>query len=111
MFGNNFMAKHEILSVLSIRLGKMSTTNGKKKQPKVILFTTPTCGWCTRAKKYFRANDVKFRAVDVSKDPAAARDMQKMSGQMGVPVIKIGKKVIVGFDQARINKLLDLSKN
>jgi len=89
----------------------MSTTNGKKKQPKVILFTTPTCGWCTRAKKYFRANGVKFRAVDVSKDPAAARDMQEMSGQMGVPVIKIGKEVIVGFDQARISKLLDLSKN
>ncbi len=89
----------------------MTTTNDKKKQPKVILFTTPTCGWCTRAKKYFRANNVKFKAIDVSNDPAAARDMQRMSGQMGVPVIKIGSEVIVGFDQARINKLLDLSKN
>lgn len=89
----------------------MTSTNGKIKQPKVIVFTTPTCGWCKRAMKYFRANDVKFRAVDVSKDPAAARDMQRMSGQMGVPVIKIGKEVIVGFDQARINKLLNLRKN
>jgi glutaredoxin-like YruB-family protein len=90
----------------------MSHTNGKKKkQPKVILFTTPTCGWCTRAKKFFRANGVKFREVDVSKDPAAARDMQRMSGQMGVPVIKIGREVIVGFDQTRVGKLLDLRKN
>jgi len=89
----------------------MASTNGKIKQPKVIVFTTPTCGWCKRAMKYFRANGVKFKAVDVSKDPAAARDMQRMSGQMGVPVIKIGREVIVGFDQARINKLLDLRKN
>jgi hypothetical protein len=34
--------------------------------------------------------------------------MQRMSGQMGVPVIKIGREVIVGFDQARIAKLLSL---
>lgn len=58
--------------------------------------------------KYFRQRNVKFRHVDVTKDPAAARDMQRMSGQMGVPVIKIGKDVIVGFDQQRIDKLLDL---
>ena len=89
----------------------MTSTNGKIKQPKVIVFTTPTCGWCKRAMKYFRANGVKFKAVDVSKDPTAARDMQRMSGQMGVPVIKIGREVIVGFDQARINKLLNLRKN
>jgi glutaredoxin-like YruB-family protein len=89
----------------------MARNNGKIKQPKVIIFTTPTCGWCKRAMKYFRANGVKFKSVDVSKDPAAARDMQRMSGQMGVPVIKIGREVIVGFDQGRINKLLDLRKN
>ena len=58
--------------------------------------------------KYFRQHEVKFKAVDVSQDPVAARDMQRMSGQMGVPVIKIGKDVIVGFDQQRIDKLLDL---
>ncbi|HEY51955.1 MAG TPA: glutaredoxin family protein [Caldilineae bacterium] len=89
----------------------MARNNGKTKQPKVIIFTTPTCGWCKRAMKYFRANGVKFKSVDVSKDPVAARDMQRMSGQMGVPVIKIGREVIVGFDQGRINKLLDIRKN
>lgn len=85
----------------------MSVKNGKK-QPKVIIFTTPTCGWCKRAMKYFRANNVKFKRVDVSKDSVAARDMQRMSGQMGVPVIKIGSEVIVGFDRQRIDKLLNL---
>ncbi len=84
------------------------TTKQRQKQPKVIIFTTPTCGWCKRAMKYFRANGIKFKQVDVSKDPVAARDMQRMSGQMGVPVIKIGSQVIVGFDRARIDRLLGL---
>ncbi len=83
-------------------------TSVKKKQPKVLIFTTPTCSWCKRAMKYFRANRIKFKQIDVTKDPVAARDMQRMSGQMGVPVIKIGKDVIVGFDKPRIDKLLNL---
>ena len=87
---------------------KEKSTEKKKKQPKVIIFTTPTCSWCKRAMKYFRAHHIKFKQVDVSRDPVAARDMQKMSGQMGVPVIKIGKDVIVGFDKPRIDKLLDI---
>ncbi|NOX63707.1 MAG: NrdH-redoxin [Chloroflexi bacterium] len=86
-------------------------TDKKKKQKKVLIFTTPTCGWCKRAMKYFREHNVKYKQVDVSRDPAAARDMVRMSGQMGVPVIKIGKEVIVGFDKARIDQLLDLRKN
>ncbi len=82
----------------------------KKKQTKVLIFTTPTCSWCKRAMKYFREHNIKFKQIDVSRDPVAARDMQKMSGQMGVPVIKIGKEVIVGFDKPKIDKLLGIGK-
>lgn len=76
------------------------------QQPKVLIFTTPSCGWCKTAMTYFKQNNVKFKAIDVTRDPAAARDMQRMSGQMGVPVIKIGSKVIVGFDRTQIDRLL-----
>lgn len=80
----------------------------KKKQPRVIVFSTPTCTYCNMAKKYFRQNKIRFRDVDVSRDPTAARDMQRRSGQMGVPVIDIGGKIIVGFDKPKINQLLSL---
>ena len=87
--------------------------NGKqkqqqKKQPRVIVFSTPTCTYCNMAKKYFRQNKVRFRDVDVSRDQAAARDMVRRSGQMGVPVIDIGGKIIIGFDKPKINQLLGL---
>jgi glutaredoxin-like YruB-family protein len=80
----------------------------KKKQPRVIVFSTPTCTYCNMAKKYFRQNRVRFRDVDVSRDQAAARDMVRRSGQMGVPVIDIGGKIIVGFDKPKINQQLGL---
>jgi glutaredoxin-like YruB-family protein len=79
-----------------------------KSQPRVIVFSTPTCSFCNMAKQYFRQKGVKFKDVDVSRDPAAARDMVRRSGQQGVPVIDIGGKIVVGFDRVRIDKYLSL---
>ena len=78
------------------------------KQPRVVVFTTPTCSWCRRTKQYFREQHVRFKEVDVSRDARAAKDMQRMTGQMGVPVILIGSKPIVGFDRPQIDHLLGL---
>jgi glutaredoxin-like YruB-family protein len=78
-----------------------------KPQPRVIVFSTPTCSFCNMAKKYFREKGIRFKDVDVSRDPAAARDMIRRSGQQGVPVIDIGGKIVVGFDRLKIDKYLN----
>ncbi len=83
----------------------MSPTSGSHR---VIVFSTPTCSWCGRAKGYLRSRGVPFRDVDVSRDPAAARDLVRRTGQMGVPVIEIDGRPIVGFDQGRIDAALGL---
>ena len=79
-----------------------------KLQPRVIVFSTPTCSFCNMAKKYFHEKGIKFKDVDVSRDPIAARDMIRRSGQPGIPVIDIGGKIVVGFDRAKINKYLGI---
>lgn len=79
-----------------------------RHQPRVVVFSTPTCSFCNMAKKYFREKGIRYRDVDVSRDAAAARDMVRRSGQQGVPVIDIGGKIVVGFDRARIDKYLSL---
>jgi glutaredoxin len=60
------------------------------------------------AKSYFREKGVKFTDIDVSRDQAAARDMVRRSGQMGVPVIDIGGRIVVGFNRPQINSLLGI---
>ncbi len=80
----------------------------KRKYPRVIIFTTPTCRFCRAAKRYLRERGVPFKEVDVSRDPAAARDMVRRSGQSGVPVLDIGGKIVVGFDRPKIDQLLGL---
>lgn len=77
-------------------------------QLRVIVFSTPNCPYCNMAKRYLRERGIRFRDVDVSRDPAAARDMVRRSGQQGVPVIDINGKIVIGFDKAKINQLLGL---
>jgi glutaredoxin 3 len=73
---------------------------------KVLLFGTPTCSWCRRAKRYFKERRVPFKEVNIERDPDAAREIARKTGQTGVPVIKIGNKWIVGFDREKIDKEL-----
>ena len=73
---------------------------------KVIIFTTPTCGYCRQAKLFLQSHGVKFQEKDVSADRNAANEMVGRSGQMGVPVILIDDEVIIGFDRPKLELLL-----
>jgi glutaredoxin 3 len=79
--------------------------------PKVVVFTTPTCSYCTKVKSYLRSQKVPFKEVDISKNDSAAKDMKRMTGQMGVPVVMIKNRPIVGFDKAKIDRALGLKSS
>ena len=75
----------------------------------IKVYSTTTCPWCKVAKDYLRSRQVAFDDIDVGLDQAAAAEMIRVSGQYGVPVITIGDGVVVGFDQAKIDRLLSQS--
>ena len=72
----------------------------------VIVYSTPTCPFCIRAKQFLKDNNVQFEDIDVSENHEKAQEMIKKSGQMGVPVLEIGEKIIVGFDKDKIKEAL-----
>jgi glutaredoxin 3 len=73
---------------------------------KITIYSTTTCPWCVLAKNYFKNKNIEFEDFNVGEDQEKAQEMIKISGQMGVPVIKINDEILVGFDQARIEKIL-----
>ena len=77
-------------------------------QPKVVVYSTPTCVYCKMAKEFFDQNNVEYADLNVAEDEAARNEMVEKSGQMGVPVIMIDDEITVGFDQERIKGLLKL---
>jgi glutaredoxin 3 len=73
---------------------------------KIIVYSTPSCPYCSLVKDYLKGKNVEFEEKDVSKDRAAARQMIEKSGEMGVPQIDINGKIIVGFDRDAIDEEL-----
>lgn len=75
-------------------------------QKTVVIYSTPTCHFCRAAKEFFKEHGIEFTDFDVSTDTAKRQEMIDMTGQMGVPVIKIGDDVVIGFDKNKIAQLL-----
>ncbi len=84
---------------------------GRKSAKRVIVYSTPSCPWCTKLKDYLRQNSIQFQDIDVSKNQNAAKRMFKSSGQQGVPQTEINGQFIVGFDKPKIDKLLNINPN
>ncbi len=82
------------------------TTPAKIKKQSVQIYSTPTCPFCKLAKEFLTANKITFKDINVAENQKAAKEMVQKSGQMGVPVIVIGKKIIVGFDKEALKKIL-----
>jgi len=58
------------------------------------------------AKDFFAENNIAFTDYDVATDMDKRKEMVDMTGQMGVPVIRIGDDIVVGFDEDKVKELL-----
>lgn len=73
----------------------------------VIMYTTSWCGYCRKARNYFRKNGIPFIDKDIEEDAAAQREMiAKVGGRSGVPVIDIDGIIIRGFNVRAIEQAL-----
>lgn len=75
----------------------------------VTLYSTPTCPYCTKAKKYLEDKDVPFNEVNVALDKDGLREMREKSKQIGVPVLDVDGKIIIGFNRNKIDTALEES--
>jgi glutaredoxin 3 len=57
-------------------------------------------------KEYLSQKNVGFTEYNVAQDKDKAREMVEKSKQMGVPVVIVDDTIVVGFNQAELEKLL-----
>ena len=72
----------------------------------VVVYSTPTCPYCKKAKEYLSQKGISFVDHNVAQDRDAAKEMIQKSEQMSVPVITINGEVVIGFNQTQVDKLL-----
>ena len=55
--------------------------------------------------EFLRKQGVPYREVDVSRDPQAAQEIMRRTGQTGVPVITDAQEAIVGFNLPKLQQM------
>ncbi|MBP7018672.1 NrdH-redoxin [Candidatus Saccharibacteria bacterium] len=58
------------------------------------------------AKEYLKSRKIEYEEFDITSDSDKAQEMVNKSGQMGVPVIEIADKIVIGFDRPKIDAAL-----
>jgi glutaredoxin len=74
------------------------------KPKSVRLFIKPWCGWCQQAVEWLDARGIQYETLDVIADPAADREMRKLSGQGLAPVIDVDGKILADFGADQLAK-------
>ena len=77
---------------------------------KVEIFSTPSCHFCHMAKDWLTEKNISFVDYNVGEDKEKRKEMVEMTGQLGVPVIRIGDDVMVGFNQEQMAKILEVAE-
>lgn len=105
---------------LALGLGRSSTVEvppgieppeGAPTSGEIIVYKTDWCGVCKKLTAYLDRKGIPYVAKDIEKDPAAAGELQAKAREKGiqtgsVPVIDVRGELMVGFDRARLEKLL-----
>ena len=72
----------------------------------VEIYSTASCHFCHMAKEWMTEKNIPFVDYNVGENIERRHEMVEMTGQLGVPVIKIGDEVMVGFNQEKMSQLL-----
>jgi glutaredoxin 3 len=100
------MIDPELDAIRKRKMGELLEKREAKGKGTVIVYSTMNCPYCHMAKDYLASKKVPFEDVDVGTDRVRAQEMVDKSGQMGVPVLDINGKIIIGFDRKAIDEAL-----
>ncbi len=72
----------------------------------VVMYATSWCGYCAKARSFFKKQGIAFTEYDIEKDADAKQRYDALGGQ-GIPVIFIDDVRINGFNESRVKRLLN----
>ncbi len=75
----------------------------------VVMYCTPWCPACMRARTFFKEHQISVVEVDITKDRAAAQRVKNWAGGYETtPTFKVKGQVIVDWDPGKMVKILGI---
>lgn len=74
-------------------------------KPDVIMLGTSWCPYCYQARRYLTSNNISYCEYDIERSAEGEKLFNEVKGQ-AIPVLLIGKYMINGFDETRLEQML-----
>ena len=68
---------------------------------KVDIFVTSWCPYCRKLETFLKQGQIDYTRHDVEADAASEQEFQHLGGD-GVPMVRVGDKIIHGYDPEEI---------
>jgi glutaredoxin len=87
---------------------------GKNNRHRVLMYAISTCGWCKRAKKFLRDNNINYEYVDIDLCSREDRDriredITSRGGRLSFPTIIVDDRIlIISFQEEKIREALEI---
>lgn len=70
---------------------------------RTVIYTSNTCGQCLAVKKLLQRREIAYTEFNIDDDPKYHDEVQKLSGQLRVPVtVKDDGNVVVGYNPMQL---------
>lgn len=91
-------------------VSKEIITGDPEPDADVVMYCTPWCPACRRARAFFQENGIQFVEIDISRDRAAAQRVRGWAnGYETTPAFNIKGQIIIDFDKTRLAQILGIT--
>ncbi len=87
------------------RAGRAADESAAKRA--IVLYTVPHCDSCDMVREYLKRRDIPFSEMNVATDFKTQQKMRKAVGDLTVPTVTVGSKVIRGYVPSQLSSALD----
>ena len=91
----------KLKSVNSVSFTQVDSSHGQQ----LTIYTAEWCGYCTKAKKYMRSNNIAFREFDIEKS-REGKMRYKQFNTKSIPLFTLNKERMTGFSESRLQDMI-----
>ncbi len=72
----------------------------------LMLYAVPDCDTCDQLKEFLQVRNLSYTEIDVYSDIELQTELKEIAGELQVPTLIIGDKILTGYNRTQLRQIL-----